>query len=86
MRFASPCRRLNCPEDKPQTDKIHLRHTQEEIEQQLGTTRESITRTLAKLRKEKIIEQRGHVLTIRNRGLLEHIASARANEAALELA
>jgi CRP/FNR family transcriptional regulator len=77
---------LNCPEDKPQTDKIHLKHTQEEIAQQLGTTRESITRTLAKLRKEKVIEQRGRILTIRNRSLLEHIASARVDEAALKLA
>jgi CRP/FNR family transcriptional regulator, cyclic AMP receptor protein len=77
---------LNCPEDKPQTDKIYLKHTQEEIAQQLGTTRESITRTLAKLRKERIIEQRGHVLTIRNRSLLEHIASARVDEAVRKLA
>jgi len=77
---------LNCPEDKPQTDKIRLKHTQEEIAQQLGTTRESITRALAKLRKEHIIEQRGRVLTIRNRSLLEHIASARVDEAALKLA
>ncbi|MHB1935096.1 MAG: Crp/Fnr family transcriptional regulator [Acidobacteriaceae bacterium] len=77
---------LNCPEDKPQTDKIHLRHTQEEIAQQLGATRESITRALARLRKEHIIEQRGHVLTIRNRGLLEHIASNRIDEAVLKLA
>jgi CRP/FNR family transcriptional regulator len=77
---------LNCPDNKPQTDKIHLKHTQEEIAQQLGTTRESITRTLAKLRKEHIIEQRGRVLTILNRSLLEHIASARVDEAALKLA
>ena len=77
---------LNCPEDKPQSDKIQLKHTQEEIAQQLGTTRESITRSLAKLRKERIIELRGRILTIRNRGLLEHIASARVDEAALKLA
>ena len=77
---------LNCPEDRAQSDKIQLRHTQEEIAQQLGTTRESITRTLAKLRKERIIEQRGRVLTIRNRPLLEHIASSRVDQAALKLA
>jgi hypothetical protein len=50
------------------------------------TARESIARTSAKLRKEHIIEQRSRVLTIRNRGLLEHIASARIDEMAPKLA
>lgn len=76
---------LNCPETKPQTNKVHLRLTQEEIAQQLGTTRESVTRTLAKLRKNNIIEQRGHSIVIQDRATLEHLAGVRA-EAALKLA
>ena len=77
---------LNCPETTQQTDKIHLRLTQEEIAQQLGTTRESVTRTLSKLRKERIIEQRGHTITIHNRCLLEHMAGARTEEDVLQSA
>ena len=77
---------LNCPETSEQTDRIHLRLTQEEIAQQLGTTRESITRTLSKLRKERVIEQRGHTMTIRNRAMLEHLAGAGTDEATLKLA
>lgn len=76
---------LNCPESGEQTDRVNLRMTQEEIAQQLGTTRESITRTLSKLRKNKIIEQRGHALIIHDRSTLEHLAGARAEESALQL-
>ncbi len=77
---------LNCPEDKPQTNKVHLRLTQEEVAQQLGTTRESVTRSLSKLRKNNIIEQRGHTITIHDRATLEHLAGARAEKEALKLA
>jgi CRP/FNR family transcriptional regulator len=77
---------LNCPETKPQTNRISLRLTQEEIAQQLGTTRESVTRTLSKLRRNNIIEQRGHTITIHDRGTLEHLASSRSMEEALKLA
>ena len=77
---------LNCPEAEPQTDKVHLRMTQEEIAQQLGTTRESVTRTLSRLRKDHIIEQRGHIITILNRKMLEHLAGFRAEEQARKLA
>jgi CRP/FNR family cyclic AMP-dependent transcriptional regulator len=77
---------LNCPETSPQTDKVHLRLTQEEIAQQLGATRESVTRALSKLRKNKIIEQHGRTITIHDRGTLEHLAGARTEEAALKLA
>jgi CRP/FNR family cyclic AMP-dependent transcriptional regulator len=77
---------LNCPESMEQSDKIQLKVTQEEIAQQLGTTRESVTRTLSKLRKERVIDQRGHTLTIRNRAMLEHLAGAGQDEAALKLA
>ena len=77
---------LNCPEAGPQTDTLQLRLTQEEIAQQLGTTRESITRTLSKLRKNNIIEQQGHTITIQNRSTLEHLARAKAEEAELMMA
>lgn len=77
---------LNCPDNGKHTDRIHLRLTQEEIAQQLGTTRESVTRTLSKLRKEHVIEQRGHSITIHNRSLLEHMAGAMADEPEMKLA
>lgn len=77
---------LSCPDAMPQTDKVHLRLTQEEIAQQLGTTRESVTRTLSRLRKNNIIEQRGHSITILERGALEHLAGTRTEDAALALA
>lgn len=77
---------LNCPESAKQTDRVHLRLTQEEIAQQLGTTRESVTRTLSKLRKERVIEQRGHSITIHNRPMLEHMAGVHADEAEMKLA
>ena len=77
---------LNCPETRPQTDKINLHLTQEEIAQQLGTTRESITRTFSRLRKDRIIEQRGHTITLHNRSMLEHLAGFRAEEQARKLA
>ena len=73
---------LNCPETEPQSDKINLRLTQEEIAQQLGTTRESITRSLSRLRKNKIIEQRGQTITIHDRATLEHLAGNRTRAAA----
>ena len=76
---------LNCPEDKPQTDKIHLRLTHEEIAQQLGATRESVTRALSKLRKNHIVEQHGHTITIHNRATLEHLAGPRSEKEALKL-
>lgn len=77
---------LNCPEKGPQTDKLRLRLTHEEIAQQLGTTRESVTRTLSRLRKNNIIAQHGQTITIVDRGTLEHLATARAEEASLTLA
>lgn len=73
------------PETAP-TDKVQLRLTQEEIAQHLGTTRESVTRSLSKLRKNHIIEQRGHTVTIHNRSMLEHLAGLRAAVSARKLA
>jgi len=75
---------LNCPEEGPQTDTVHLRLTHEEIAQQLGATRESITRSFSKLRRNNIIEQRGQSILIRDRGVLEHLAGGRVKEAALQ--
>jgi CRP/FNR family transcriptional regulator len=75
---------LNCPEEGPQSDTIHLRLTHEEIAQQLGATRESITRSFSKLRRNNIIEQRGQSIFIREPGVLEHLASTRVKETALQ--
>ncbi len=75
---------LNCPETGPQIDRIHLRQTQEEIAQQLGATRESVARAFAKLRRNKIIEQKGQTVTLRDRAMLEHLAATATAEKGLQ--
>src|SRR6185437_1698031 len=73
---------LNCPDNTPQTDTINLKLSQEEIGQHLGATRESVARALSTLRKNNIVKQSGRTLTILNRGVLEHLAGGRTEEAA----
>lgn len=54
---------------------IHLSQalTHEEIAQLLGTSRETVTRTLADFKKKRLIEVKGSSLTIRNRGTLQQL-------------
>ena len=49
--------------------------TQEQIAQMTATTRETVTRLLAQLRRERIIALRGSNLVIRDRRALERLAS-----------
>ena len=50
--------------------------THEDISQLIGTTRESITRTLAKFRKKDIVELKGSTLIIHNKPALEQLVAA----------
>jgi CRP/FNR family transcriptional regulator len=64
------------PESKPQREtKAKLLLTQEQIAQMTATSRETVTRLLAQLRRERIITIRGSDLIIRNRAALERLAS-----------
>jgi CRP/FNR family transcriptional regulator, cyclic AMP receptor protein len=49
--------------------------THEDISQLMGTSRESITRTLADFRKKNLMELRGSTLTIHDKPALERLAT-----------
>ncbi len=53
--------------------KVKVTLTHEEIAQMIGTSRETVTRAFADLRKRRFIEVRGATVTIRNRSALEHL-------------
>lgn len=53
----------------------HLSLTQEQIAQMAATTRETVTRLLMQLRKDRVISLTGSDLIIRNRAALEKMAS-----------
>ena len=48
--------------------------THEEIAQMIGTTRETVTRALARFKKLKLIEVRGATLVLKNRNVLQDMA------------
>jgi len=50
--------------------------THEDLSQLIGTSRESITRTLAEFRRQNLVELKGSTLTIRNKAALERFVSA----------
>lgn len=53
-----------------------LSMTHQEIAQLVGTTRETVTRTLAGFRKKNIVELKGATLIIRNKPALEQLVAA----------
>jgi CRP/FNR family transcriptional regulator, cyclic AMP receptor protein len=61
------------PEDG---DHMHIGLTHEEIGNIIGTTRETVSRTLGVLKDRKILVLRDSMLMIRNRSALRHIAEA----------
>jgi len=65
-----------CEEDgsREQPAKVKLLLTQEQIAQMTATSRETVTRLLSQLRRERIITIRGSDLVIRNRAALEQMA------------
>jgi CRP/FNR family transcriptional regulator len=56
--------------------RAQLALTHEEISQLLGTSRETITRTLAEFRRKDIAHLKGATLTIRNKPALERLVAA----------
>lgn len=55
--------------------RVKLALTHEEMAQLIGTTRETVTRTLSALKKQRIIELAGSTLVLRNRPALESLAA-----------
>ena len=51
--------------------RIRISITQEEIAQQIGTTRETVTRVLSEMKKRRIIKVSGSMLLVRSREVLE---------------
>jgi len=56
--------------------RLKLALTHEEVAQLIGTTRETVTRTLGELRKKHVLELNGSTLIIRNRAALEQMVEA----------
>jgi CRP/FNR family transcriptional regulator len=57
-----------------QEPRLTLALTHEEIAQMIGTSRETVTRLLADLKKRQIVHAKGSVITIRNKGALREMA------------
>lgn len=58
-----------------QEPRLKLSLTHEEIAQMIGTSRETVTRLFADLKKRQIIQTKGSTLVIRNKGALRLIAT-----------
>lgn len=56
-------------------DRINTQMTHEEMAQRIGSSRETVTRLLTRLRRKRLIRMDGPTLVIRNRVALEEIAS-----------
>jgi CRP/FNR family transcriptional regulator len=55
--------------------RLKLRLTHEEIAQMIGTSRETVTRLFAELKKRQIVQSKGSTLVIRNTGALRDMAN-----------
>jgi CRP/FNR family cyclic AMP-dependent transcriptional regulator len=56
--------------------RLKLALTHEEVAQLIGTSRETVTRTLGELKKRKVLELNGSTLVIRDKGALERMVQA----------
>jgi len=67
-----------CADGRVIQDSIRLKVslTHEEMAQLIGTSRETVTRTLGELKKRRVLELTGSTLLIRNRAALEGLAGA----------
>jgi CRP/FNR family transcriptional regulator len=63
-------------EGAKQEPRIKLALTHEEIAQMIGTSRETVTRLFAEMKKRQIVQAKGSTLVIRNKGALKALASA----------
>jgi len=59
-----------------QPDRLKLTLTHEEIAQMIGTSRETVTRLFADLKKRQILQAKGSTLVIRNKAALRSLATA----------
>jgi CRP/FNR family cyclic AMP-dependent transcriptional regulator len=64
------------PKDTKQCTQIKLPLTHEEIAEFIGTTRETVTRTLSEFKNRQLVSLRGSTLMISNRPALETISGA----------
>ena len=62
-------------EGAKQEPRLKLALTHEEIAQMIGTSRETVTRLFADLRKRQIVHTKGSTVVIRNKAALKQIAS-----------
>ena len=65
------CAKHGTPTDDGSRLRMNL--TQEEIAQQIGTTRETVSRILSDLKSKKIITQRGSMLVVHDSAALEKL-------------
>ncbi len=65
---------MNGEAAKPET-RLKLRLTHEEIANMIGTSRETVTRLLAEMKKRQIVELKGSTLVIRNAAALRKMAN-----------
>ena len=63
-------------ESNKQEPRVRLSLTHEEIAQMIGTSRETVTRLFAELKKRQIVMARGATLVIRNKAALRALASS----------
>jgi CRP/FNR family transcriptional regulator len=62
-------------ESQKQEPRLKLALTHEEIAQMIGTSRETVTRLFAELKKRQILQAKGSTLVIRNKAALRALAS-----------
>jgi len=55
--------------------RLRLKLTHEEIAQMIGTSRETVTRLFAEMKKQQIVQTKGSTLVIRNTAALKDIAN-----------
>ena len=55
--------------------RLKVRLTHEEIAQMIGTSRETVSRLFAELKKRQIVQSKGSTLVIRNTSALREIAN-----------
>jgi CRP/FNR family cyclic AMP-dependent transcriptional regulator len=63
-------------EGSKQEPRIKLALTHEEIAQMIGTSRETVTRLFAEMKKQEIVQSKGSTLVIRNKLALKALATA----------
>jgi len=62
-------------QETKERNRVKLPLTHEEIASFIGTTRETVTRTLSDFKAKHLVQVQGSTLTIQNRGGLENLAS-----------